>query len=171
MRSGSAMTRTPASRANGQGRVGPHRMALVHRLELEELQRLRHDLGGREVGEVEAGLRDDRHRQPHALRAVGLEHAPARDVAEALGPAANQALRIDRADAADDSSLVADEEAVVGLGHAPVLPEGLRPLFGASPGAQVLGEELAERRQVIVPYRFERRQGHGLDVRSAQPRQ
>jgi len=33
-------------------------VALVHRLELEELQRLRNDLGRREVGEVKAGLRD-----------------------------------------------------------------------------------------------------------------
>ncbi len=157
-----------AERGKRPWKIGPDRLALVHWLELEELQCLRHDLGGREIGEMEAGLRHDRHREPHALRTVLLEHAPAGDVAKPLGPAANHALRVDGADAADYAFLVTDEKAVVGLVYSPVLQESLGPLSGASRGAKMLVEELAECRQITVPYRFERRQRHGLASRSGQ---
>ncbi len=111
---------------------------------------------------MEAGLRHDRHREPHALRAVGLEHAPARDIAEPLRPAANHAFRVDGADAADNPSLVADQEAVVGLGHSPVLQERLGPLLGLRVRAQMLGEELAERGQILSRIGSSCRQGHVL---------
>ncbi|WP_256360703.1 hypothetical protein [Methylomonas koyamae] len=64
--------------------------------------------------------------------AVGFQHAPTGNVAEAFGLAANLALGVNGADAADDFAAVADYKSVIGLIRNPVLPKGLRPLLGAT---------------------------------------
>ena len=150
----------PGPRGEWPRQIGPDRLPLVHRLEFEELQGLGYYLGRRKVGEMEPGLPGKRHGKPHALRTEGIQHAPAGDVAKALESATNRPLGVNGADPADNMTLVANQEAVVGLARIPALCKGFGPLRGRPVAAQILGQECAEPGQVLIADRFNGWQGH-----------